>query len=189
MACALCAPCGAAHAWVLVIEPGPRSLFLQIGDGSARADNPRVNLIRGGPSAPRVGDAVPVPLSSDSGQARSSYDGRPVCAPPAQVYIAAAYRRPGASAAHSAQLQVASPPFLSSGDAQLPIGAIAWASADTGNPATHIPSGSFAGGSQALQSVRANRWLEDCLRFTYANAQVLPAGTYRGRVVYQLSAP
>ena len=52
-----------------------------------------------------------------------------------------------------------------------------------------IPAGTFNGGTQTLATVPANRYIENCHTFIYANSAVRAAGTYNGRVTYTLSSP
>lgn len=187
-ACAAALLHGTAQGWTLIISPGPRALFLQVGNGAAQANQGPVNQVSGGPSAAQMGQATPIALMSNSTQSSSPLDGVPVCGPPSQVYLGAAYRHPAAAAA-SAQLQVISPPSLTSGQGQLPISTLSWSSTGGRDPGADLPSGRFAAGTQTLRSLRANRWVEGCLSFSYANTHVVPAGLYVGRVTYQLSAP
>jgi hypothetical protein len=92
------------------------------------------------------------------------------------------------SAGASAVLQVNTPASLTSGADSLPFSQISWVSTAIGSGAD-IPSGTFGTGTQTLRSIAANRWVENCLSFNYANTSVLPAGTYVGRATYTLSAP
>ena len=50
-------------------------------------------------------------------------------------------------------------------------------------------AGSFNGGTQTLATVPANRYIENCHTFSYANSAVRAAGTYTGQVTYTLTAP
>ncbi|EWS63711.1 hypothetical protein Y695_03055 [Hydrogenophaga sp. T4] len=52
-----------------------------------------------------------------------------------------------------------------------------------------IPAGTFNGGTQTLATVPANRYIENCHSFIYANSAIRAAGTYNGQVTYTLSSP
>ena len=90
------------------------------------------------------------------------------------------------------RMQVTSPSNLvnAAGDT-IPFSQISWAVSTLGNDTTPnaIPAGTFAGGVQTLTTVPANRLIENCHTFAYANAQVRPAGTYNGTVTYTVSTP
>src|SRR3990167_8872005 len=47
----------------------------------------------------------------------------------------------------------------------------------------------FNGGTQTLATVPANRYIENCHSFIYANSALRAAGTYNGQVTYPLSSP
>jgi hypothetical protein len=67
---------------------------------------------------------------------------------------------------------------------------ISWVSSGIGDAVTTIPSGTFvAGTTQTLLSIARNNWFESCFQFNYANANVVPAGTFTGRVTYTLTSP
>jgi hypothetical protein len=177
---------GPAWGWVLVITPGTRALYLQVGTGTANASNAAVNTVSLALPATAIGNGTAQPMTSDSAVSQSFFDGFVVCRPPREVYIGAWFRMPSAGA--SAVLQVNTPASLTSGADSLPFSQISWVSTAIGSGAD-IPSGTFGTGTQTLRSIAANRWVENCLSFNYANTSVLPAGTYVGRATYTLSAP
>jgi hypothetical protein len=177
-----------AHAWVLTIAPGPRAIYLQVGNGSNNAANATINVVSVTVPANAVGNGTAQTMTSDSTQSISFFDNYAVCNPPAQVYVGGYYRQP-ATTTTTALLQVTSPANLQSGADVIPFTSISWTSTANGNTGADIPSGSFTGGTQTLSNIPSNRWLENCHTFAYSNAAVVPAGTYTGRVTYTLTAP
>jgi len=180
----------AACAWVLPLAPGPKQLFLMVGVGTPFANNATINLVSVAVPAASVGNGTPLPMTSDSTQAASAYDGFIVCTPPAQVYIGASFRRPGAGAGGaSATLQVTTPPNLTSGTDTIPFSQISWTSTALGNPTADIPAGTFNGGTLFLRTITRNTFVENCLTYSYANSAIVPAGTFNGRAVFTLAVP
>lgn len=197
IALAVAATLADARAWVLTINPGARGAFLQVGVGSYSGfhnsggtplDNATVNTVSVTVPAAQVGRGVAQGMTSNSTQAISFYDGFTVCTPPTQVYVGGWVRRPG-SGSGSGVLSVTSPASLTSGAQTIPFTQISWTSTALGNPAADIPAGTFTGGTQALRTIAANTWVENCLTFSYANTAVVAAGTYTGQVVYTLVVP
>lgn len=176
------------HAWVLTINPGTRAVYLQVGNGTANANNATINLVSTTVPAGAVGRGTAQTMTSDSTQSISFFDNYVVCNPPAQVYVGGFYRQPSTTAT-VAVMQVTSPSNLTSGTDVIPFTQIRWTSTANGNAAADIPAGAFTGATQTLVNVGSNRWVENCLTFTYANTAVVPAGTYNGRVTYTLTAP
>jgi hypothetical protein len=186
---AACAPLPAA-AWVLTLATAPKQLFLAVGVATAGAANATINTVSVTVPAASLGNGVALPMSSDSTQAASPYDGYTVCTPPAQVYIGASYRQPGATTgAASATLQVAAPATLSNGVNTIPVSQISWSSTAIGNAAADIPAGTFTGSTQFLANIGRNTWVENCFTYSYANAAFVAAGTYTGRAVFTLLVP
>ncbi len=179
---------GNALAWSLGVTPGTRAIFLQIGNGSNNAANATVNLVSGTVPAASVGNATPQVLTTNSTQANSFYDGYATCNVPAQMYVGGYYRQPATTAA-VATLQVTSPANLTSGTDTIPFTQISWTSTANGNTTPDIPAGTFTGATQFLVNIGSNLWLENCHVFSYANANVVPAGIFTGRVVYTMTAP
>ena len=188
----------ASHAYVVNITAGTKSIYLQVGvgamsggtfnNGGTPGNNPTVNRVSVAVTAANLG-AGNVAMTTDSAVTASPYDGFNFCSIPAQVYVGGFFRTPGASA--NATLTATAPSALTnaSGDT-ISFNTISWISGGTGDATATIPSGTFVGGApQTLLSVTRNTWFESCLQFNYANAQVVPAGTFTGRVNYTLTAP
>ncbi len=197
-AAALLMWCSVGHGYQVTITAGTRSLYLQVGVGTLTggtfsaggtpANNSSVNSVSVTVPAANLG-AGTRPMTTDSTVTASPYDGFAFCTVPSQVYVGGFYRTPGTGAA--ATLSATAPTALvnASGDT-IPFNTVSWISGGVGdNPAT-IPSGTFVGGAaQTLFSVARNNWFESCLQFNYANSQLVPAGTFSGRVTYTLSLP
>lgn len=191
-----CLPMPPAHAWVLTISAGPKALFLQVGNGSYTGtyqsggtpqNNATVNTVSVTVPANQVGTGVAQAMTSNSTQANSFYDNFAVCNPPAQVYIGGWVRTSNGSG--SGTLSVTSPASLTSGTSTIAFSQISWTSTANGNTAPDIPAGTFNGGTQALRTIAANTWVENCHTFSYANTVVVAAGTYTGQVTYTLVLP
>ena len=189
---------GSSNAYLVTITAGVQSLYLQVGVGTVTggnfnaggtpANNGTINRVTVTVPAANLGSGSQA-MNTDSPVTASPFDGFTFCAIPSQVYVGGFYRTPGAGAA--ARLSAAVPTALinASGDS-IPFNAVSWVSGGIGdNPAT-IPSGTFAGGTtQTLFTVARNNWFESCLQFNYANNQLVPAGTFNGRVTYTLTLP
>jgi hypothetical protein len=190
----------AAHAFVVGITPGTKSIFLQVGagtmtggggrfnQGGVPGNNATINTVTTTVPAASLG-AGTVAMTTDSTVAISPYDGFTFCSVPSQVYVGGFFRTPGASANATLSAQ-ADAALVSATGESIPFNAISWVSGGNQDATPTIPSGTFSGGAtQTLLSVATNTWFESCLRFNYANAQVVPAGTFRGRVRYTLTSP
>jgi hypothetical protein len=165
----------AAQAWILNLSAATRRVFLHVGNGTAEA----------------AGGALP--MTTNSTQSQSLYDGYTTCPNPAsQIMVGASYRRSNAgNGPASATLSVTSPPTLTTvaGDT-LPFSEISWSVAAPNSPNPNVISaGTFNGGTQTLASVSANTYIENCHSFSYANSAPQAAGTYNGRVTYTLTSP
>lgn len=188
LAAALCA--APAGAWILTLNPGPKQLFLQVGLGTAAANNTTINTVSVTVPAASVGNGTAQTMTSDSTQSISFFDNYVVCNPPGQVYIGGSYRQPNATTgAASATLQVTTPANLTSGTATIPFSQISWTSTANGNTTAHIPAGTFNGGTLFLANFARNTFVENCFTYRYANTAVVPAGTYTGRAVFTLVVP
>lgn len=187
-ALALCA--SAAQAWVLNVTPGPRAVYLAVGNATANGANATVNLISVNVPTNAVGTGVAQPMQSSSIQANSPFDNYNVCVPASgQVYIGGFFRLPAASAV-TAVLQVTTPFGLTSGANTIPFNQISWTSTALGNAAADIPAGTFpSGGTLVLRNFAANSYVENCHTFQYANTVAAPGGTYNGIATYTLTAP
>jgi hypothetical protein len=185
-----------AAAWRIAITPGPPAAFLQVGTGSflgtysaggTPLDNATINVVSINVPAASLG-AGTLAMTSDSAAAASPFDGFAFCGPPDQVYIGGFFRRPNAGA--NATLSVSTPPTLQNGaGATLPFGSISWVSGGNRTSSLNIPSGAFTGANQFLVVFPRNSWVENCLRFSYANTAFPLPGTYTGRATYTLTTP
>jgi len=189
-----------SHAFVVTINPGPRSLFLQVGagaitggnfnNGGTPGNNPDVNIVSTIVPFANVG-AGSVAMTTNSNVSISPYDGFTFCSAPTQMYVGGYYRNANSGTPATANLTVTSPAALTNALSNtIPFNAISWISSGNGDPVATIPSGTFVGGAtQSLLTVARNTWFESCLRFNYANAQIAPSGTYSGLTTYTLTAP
>ena len=195
---AVCLALAAAHAqaWVLTVSPGPKTIYLQVGNGSYTGfynsggtplNNSTVNLVSVTVPVTQLGKGTAQTMSSNSAASVSFYDNFAVCNPPGQVYVGGWARLP--SGTGTAVLSVTSPPNLVSGTSTIPFTSISWTSTANGNATADIPAGTFTGGTQTLRNIAAGTWVENCLTFAYANTTVPRQGTYTGRVTYQLVLP
>ena len=185
-----------AHAYVVGIGAGTRSLYLQVGTGTITggdlrgggtpANNPTINSVAVTVPSANVGSG-PRPMTTDSTATNSSFDSFVFCAVPAQIYVGGFFRGPGGTSV--ATLSSTSPANLTSGTDSIPFNSISWVSGGNQDAVATIPSGTFNGSTQTLYTAAQNTWFESCLSFVYANSAAVPAGTFSGRVVYTLSAP
>lgn len=187
-----------AHAYVVTITAGVKSIYLQVGAGTITGgnfssggipgNNATVNAVSAAVTAASIGTGA-IAMTTDSTVTTSSYDSFVFCTVPAQVYVGGFLRTPGASA--NATLTVTAPANLSNGaGGSIAFNTISWISGGIGDASATIPSGTFVGGAaQTLLSVTRNTWFESCLQFNYSNAQVVPSGTFTGQVTYTLTAP
>jgi hypothetical protein len=188
----------ASHAYVVTITAGTKSLYLQVGVGTMSGgtfsaggtpgSNGTINSVSVTVPAANLGAGTRA-MTTDSTVAASAYDGFAFCTVPSQVYVGGFFRTPGASS--NATLTVTAPSTLvNSGGDTIPFSTVSWISGGAGDATPTIPSGTFVGGAaQTLLSVTRNTWFESCLQFNYANTQLVPAGTFKGRVSYTLTAP
>ena len=187
-----------SHAFVVNISAGTKSLYLQVGAGTMAGgnfsaggtpgNNATINNVSVTVPAANLGAGTRA-MTTDSTVTSSPYDGFSYCSVPSQVYVGGFYRTPGT--ASNATLTAAAPSTLSNsaGDT-IAFNTISWISGGIGDATASIPSGTFMGGAaQTLLSVARNTWFESCLQFNYANAQLIPAGIFKGRVSYTLTAP
>jgi hypothetical protein len=179
-----------SQAWVLNVTPGPRAVYLAVGNATQNAGNTTVNLVSVNVPANTVGTGQVQTMQSTSTQANSPFDNYNVCVPASgQVYIGGFFRLPAASAT-TAVLQVSTPFGLTSGVNTIPFNQISWTSTALGNAAADIPAGTFpSGGTLVLRNFAANSYVENCHTFQYANTVLAPAGQYDGVATYTLTAP
>lgn len=188
----------ASQAYVVTITAGTKALFLQVGSGTMSGgtfnsggtpgNNATINSVSVTVPVANLGAGTRA-MTTNSNVTASPWDGYTFCSVPAQVYVGGFFRTPGASA--SATLSTNAPSTLINGAGDtIPFNTISWISSGNGDSTTTIPSGTFVGGAaQTLLSVGHNTWFESCLQFNYANNQIVPAGTFSGRVSYTLTAP
>jgi hypothetical protein len=174
-----------ANAWVLNVTPGPRTIGLTVGNNVVGATP---NIVSVTVPAAALGTGAAQAMTSDSTQANSPFDNFAVCVPPNQVYVGG-YLRELTTGANSATLSVSTPATLSNGTETIPFTQISWTSTALGNAAADIPAGTFTGGNIVLRNIASNTWVENCHTFSYANTNVVAAGTYTGRATYTLVAP
>jgi len=177
-----------ANAWVLTITPGPQTLYLGIGNSTTNAINTTINSVSVTVPANVLGLGVVQPMTSNSTQSASPFDGFTVCVPPQQVYIGGFFRQPSTTA-NVAALQVTTPVALTNGAATIPFSQISWTSTALGNPTADIPAGTFNGGTLFLRNFASNTFVENCHTFNYANTNLVADGVYNGRATYTLSSP
>lgn len=189
---------GASHAYVVNITAGAKSIYLQVGAGTVTGgpfrtggtpgNNATINRVSVTVPSANLGTGTQA-MTTDSAVAISPYDGFTFCNVPAQVYIGGFLRTPGASA--NATLTVTAPSTLINATGNtIAFNSVSWVSGGIGDATPTIPSGTFVGGAaQTLLSVARNTWFESCLQFNYANTQLVPSGTFTGRVNYTLTAP
>lgn len=186
------APMVSAHAWNLSIASASRRVFLHVGNGSANADNGTVNTVSASLSGAELIGGTAKAMTSDSTQSSSLYDGFTTCPnPTTQVMVGASYRRNNANnGPASATLTVTSPANLTNANGDtIPFSEISWTVAAPGSSQPNvIAAGTFNGGTTTLATVSANRYIENCHTFTFANTAVRAAGTYTGQVTYTLSS-
>lgn len=189
-----CAEMASAHAWSLTVNAASRRVYLHVGNGTFEGNNGTVNMVQVAVPFNLVGNGAAQAMTSNSTQSISLQgDGYNTCPTPAsQVMIGASYRRSNAAnGPASATLSVTSPTSLTNaaGDT-IPFSQISWTVSAPGSGVPDvIPAGTFNGGTQTLATVPANRHLENCHTYSYANSAVVAAGTYNGRVTYTLSSP
>ncbi|HVZ43448.1 MAG TPA: hypothetical protein VHA82_06515 [Ramlibacter sp.] len=201
---AIAAALGLAVSWpqsswsyLVGINPGTRSVFLQVGagtmtggtfnNGGTPGNNATINSVSVTVPAASLGTGS-LAMSTNSNVTTSPWDGFTFCSVPQQVYVGGFYRTPGTGG--NATLTVTSPANLTSGGNTISFNNISWVSGGNGDASPTIPSGTFAAGTtQTLLSIARNNWFESCLAFSYANASLAPAGTFTGRVTYTLTTP
>jgi len=181
-----------AVAWSLDIAAASRRVFLHVGNGTYDTTNATINLVQVSVPAAQLGNGSALAMTSNSTQSGSLLDGYTTCPNPGQqLLIGASYRRSAASQPASATLSVTSPANLTSsaGDT-IPFTQISWTVSAAGSPQPAvIPAGTFNGGTQTLATIPANRYIENCHSFAFANSALRAAGMYTGQVRYTISSP
>lgn len=181
-----------ASAWSLDIAAASRRVFLHVGNGTYDAANGTINLVQVTVPAVQLGNGSALAMTSNSTQSGSLLDGYATCPNPGQqVLIGASYRRSAASQPASATLTVTSPVSLTNAAGEtIPFTQISWTVSAAGSPQPNvIPAGTFNGGTQTLATIPANRYIENCHSFVFANSALRAPGTYTGQVRYTISSP
>ena len=131
-------PAPFASAFTVNITPGARVVYLAVGNGSftgtlqaggTPANNATVNTVSVTVPANVVGSGAAQPMTTNSTQAASFWDGFTFCSPATQqVYIGGFFRMPGA--AGNATLSVATPVggLVNAGGDTIPFSQIRWVS-------------------------------------------------------------
>jgi hypothetical protein len=195
-AAALLAAPSASHAYLVTITAGTKAIFLQVGTGTMTGgnfnaggtpgNNATVNKVSVTVPAASLGTG-PLSMTPNIVVVNSPWDGYAFCNMTSPVYIGGFYRGPTGG---SATLTVRSAANLVSGTDNISFNTISWVSSGAGDATPTIPSGTFvAGATQTLRTIPNNNWFESCFQFTYANAAIVPSGTFTGQAVYTLTAP
>lgn len=187
-------------AYTVNIGSSPAAVYLRVGDGGAgtytgtggtpgtSATVNRVSVTV--PAATFVAaQRAPVAMATNATQLTSSYDGFVFCTAN-QLYVGGFVR----GGNRNGVLSVDAPAGLTNADGDaIPFSQISWTSSGIGdgNTAQPVPAGTFdaVGGAQTLTTFNRNTWRESCLSFSYANSQIVAAGSYNARVTYTLSVP
>ena len=189
-----------AEAFTVTISTGNRTIYLRIGDGAfsgtlqgggSPQNSTTINTVSVTVPAAQVGNGTAQLMTSNATQATSFWDNYAFCNLPNEVYIGGFYRRTNNTAATNATLTASWPTNLTStGGDTIPFSQIRWTSSGNGDTgAQPMPAGSFDVSPKTLSSWTRNTWNESCHRFFYENDNIVPAGTYTGRVTYTLVAP
>ena len=200
LACALATLTVPAAAFTInIAAANPRVVYLQVGVGDFSANyiaggnprnNPTINTVTVTVPAAQVGSGVAQTMATDSTVGNSFYDGRALCTASAQLYVGGFYRSVAAGGAATVRATVPADLVNATGET-IPFSQISWTSSGIGDGAgaQPFPAGTFASGVQVIGTIQRNQWAESCHTFSYANTNVVAAGTYTGRVTYTLSTP
>jgi len=193
-----------ARAFIVTINPSTNNqaqIYLRVGDGAFNgtysnggtpAASATINVVSVSVPIAAVGNGTAQAMTTNATQATSFYDGYAFCNLPSQLYVGGYNRRGNAGSGGNGTLTVTAPTSLTNaGGNTIPFSQISWISSGNGDGTTAqpFPSGAFTGGTQTLASFPVNTWRESCHTFSYANASLVAAGTYTGRVTYTLSVP
>ena len=136
----------------------------------------------------RVGAAAGITTVTHNVPATNVGDGTPIEGTPNSILIEASARRAGFFAALATNFIVTadSSTPLTNGTDTIPFTNISWTAQDG-----DIPSGSFTGSpAQVIRTpTMALFRVSDWHTFYYNNTQIVPYGTYVGRVTYTVSVP
>ncbi len=192
--------CAPATAFTInIAAANPRVVYLQVGVGAFSANytsggvpqnNPTINTVTVTVPAAQVGRGTPQTMTTDSTVGNSFYNGSAFCTAGTQLYIGGFYR--STSAGGAATVRATVPANLVNATGQtIPFSQISWTSSGIGDGAAAqpFPARTFAPGTQVIGTIQRNQWAQSCHTFRYANANVVAAGSYTGRVIYTLSTP
>ena len=177
----------------------PKEIYLQVGVGTftghlnaggTPGNNTTVNTASVSVPATSVGNGTAQTLTTNSTVGASSWDGYVFCNTPAQMYIGGFYRSTTGNNVATVTATVPSSLVNTSGD-QIPFSSLSWTSSGNGDTGTQpFPAGTFVRGSvQTVGFISQNQWAESCWTFSYANSTVPPQGTYKGTVLFTMTAP
>lgn len=162
----------AVRAGTTIVASGSAQIYVGAGSSLSSIDTIRFDV-----PGSEVGSGSPV----------AGREGGTVTATLIDAYA----RSPGASqrtavwSVDSSQPLVCSTPSTC-GSTSIPLTKFRWIASG----GSEVGNGGFLGvPNQVLQTFRASRYVYVYLTFLYANDEIVPAGTYVGRVVYTLSMP
>ncbi|MGH8076510.1 MAG: hypothetical protein ACREPE_04190 [Lysobacter sp.] len=192
-----CLLASSAHAYVVGISPGPRSVYLRVGDGAFGAsDYASGGTPQSGGAVNTVAVTVPAAaLMTGADQAMSStsrltsdYDGFTFCTA-GQTYIGGFFR--GGNGAGNATLTATVTAPLSNGADTIPFSQVRWTASGIGDGAAAQPiaANNFGNVTKNIATFPVNSWRESCHSFFYDNDNVVAAGTYVGTITYTLTSP
>jgi hypothetical protein len=184
---------------VPITSGSPKEIYLQVGVGSftghlntggTPANNTTINTASVSVPASSVGNGTAQILTTDSTVGASSWDGYVFCNTPSQMYIGGFYRSTTGNNVATVSATVPSSLVNSTGD-QIPFSNLSWTSSGNGDTGGEpFPAGTFVkGGVQTVGFISQNQWAESCWTFGYANNTVAPQGTYKGTVLFTMTAP
>lgn len=191
-----------------ITNQNPRAVYLRVGDGVMASNRTYSNggtpavggaiaVVQASVNAASVGNGTAVTMTTPGNpRLTSDWDGYNFCNS-GQVYVGGFYRNGtgnNAGNGNAARLTYNAPATLVNASGQsIPISQISWntsGNGDAGGPAGQpIPPGTFAPGQNALTTFPSNSWRESCLTFSYANQNLVAAGTYQATVTFTLSQP
>ncbi len=204
---AITAAAGALAFTATLTPASPKTIYLQVGNGTFTGgnytpikgngqpsgnpgNNATINKVTVSVAAASVGNGTAQAMTTDSTAANSFWDGFAFCNLPQQLYIGGFYRTTGAGAGNVSVIATVPVSLTAVAGDTIPFSQISWTSAGNADAgAEPFPAGSFSGTTLNVGSIGQNQWAESCWTFSYKNTVVPAAGTYTGRVLYTLAAP
>lgn len=169
----------AAEAVTVVIGNGGAQIQLRVG--AAGGTISQVTFTVPGANA---GDGTPIVGTTNAAAGSAQGGSFPACAAN-NVRVWARARAPAANT-RTATLQVNSSGSVTSGGNAIPFTDFDWITSS----GPEIPSGAFSGSSaQTLMTFMNSREVGMCLQFRFLNTTIYPAGTYNGRLTFNLNMP